>query len=100
MTCSFARAASSIPCACGNRQEAENSQLVLTSLDELTAYAEAWKIQEKDFLLNRVGNVLNTSLISQYCTCVYLFQLVIIIVYTPKSALIDVSITNVSNPFT
>lgn len=67
MTCSFARAASSIPC--GNRQETKNSQLVLTSLDELTAYVEDWKIQEKDLFLNRAGNVLNaTAIVSDFYT--------------------------------
>ena len=63
MTCSFARALSSIPC--GNRQETENSQLVLTSLDELTAYVEEWKIQENDLHVNKASNLLNTSLMSQ-----------------------------------
>lgn len=55
MFCSFARAASSIPC--GNRQVREgNDELLLTSLETLTAQLETWKIQEKDLLLNRVGN--------------------------------------------
>lgn len=55
MFCSFARAASSIPC--GNRQVREgNDELLLTSLETLTAQLETWKIQEKDLLLNRAGN--------------------------------------------
>ncbi|KAL9953918.1 hypothetical protein ACROYT_G041392 [Oculina patagonica] len=54
MFCSFARAASSIPC--GNRQVREgNDELLLTSLETLTAQLETWKIQEKDLLLNRAG---------------------------------------------
>ena len=60
MFCSFARAASSIPC--GNRQvREENSKLLLTSLDTLTPQHETWKIQEKDLLLNRAGNCLNIT---------------------------------------
>ena len=60
MFCSFARAASSIPC--DNRQvREENSKLLLTSLETLTLQHETWKIQEKDLLLNRAGNCLNIT---------------------------------------
>ena len=56
MFCSFARAESSIPC--GNRQvREENIKLLLTSLETLTPQHETWKIQEKDLLLNRAGNI-------------------------------------------
>ena len=61
MFCSFARAASSIPC--GNRQvREENSKLLLTSLETLTPQHETWKIQEKDLLLNRAGTYMPNEL--------------------------------------
>ena len=60
-SCSFARAASTIQC--GNRQEkTADDQLLLTSLEALTAQIEAWKIQEKDVLLNRAGTILSLFL--------------------------------------
>ena len=60
-SCSFARAASTIQC--GNRQEkTADDQLLLTSLEALTAQIEAWKIQEKDLLLNRAGKSLSLFL--------------------------------------
>ena len=58
---SFARAAITIQY--GNWQEnSANNQLLLTSLETLTAQVEAWNIQEKDLILNRVGNMLWTYL--------------------------------------
>lgn len=66
MFCSFAQAASSIPC--GNRQvREENSKLLLTSLETLTPQHETWKIQEKDLLLNRAGNCLNITCLIMNC---------------------------------
>ena len=68
MFCSFARAASSIPC--GNRQvREENSKLLLTSLETLTPQHETWKIQEKDLLLNRASNCLNTTCLTDELHC-------------------------------